>query len=435
MVEYVEEDYLDINEVLKLDESVWDYRYDIIYPDSNKPLNQPSQIPITFNDQSAYLLLYKSFITIKGVFSKSDGSGLVNTDLVTLTNNAPMFLFNQIDYQIGDTTIESVRFPGHASLMKGVLTYPKLYGECGGLNQGWLLDFDPEDLTKPDLAKKSGFKMRHDHFNKRQQGFCSFIVPLSHIFGFMEDYKKMIFGCRHSIIFHRTGDKNVLVKGSNDAPDCKFLINSLTWTIPRITPSFEVEAKLNKLFISKWTNQIGFMFRQMDQIQVSTASTKFKWQLGMKSSTEKPRYLIIGFQTNRDNNYNDAAIFDHCKLDNIAVYLNSTRYPNIEVSNDFETGDYALSYYLAKQFRESQYKLTEQYNDFSITLEDYKKYYPLFVIDTNKQNDRLKNSISEVRIEAEFKRNVPVNTICYCLVLSDRLLKMVSDGSKVMVQY
>lgn len=435
MTENTSEEYLNINDPLVIDESVSEYRYEVYYPDNNKPLNQNSQIPIHVTDQSGYFLPFKSFITIKGHFTQSNGDDLADANLITLTNNAPMFLFNQMEYLIGDTTIETIRFPGQASLMKGLLSYPKFFGECGGLNMGWENDYDPEDLTKPDLTKKSGFKVRHDLYNKRNKGSCSFVIPLSHIFGFCEDYKKMLFGCRHTLNLHRCGDKNVLVKGSNTEPDCKFVITHLTWTIPRIIPNLSTDISLTKIISNKFTSNIGFLHRQMDQIQVASNSTYFKWQLGMKSTTEKPRYFIIGFQTNRDNNYNNAAIFDHCKLKTISVYLNATRYPNIEITNNFPNGDYSVSYYLAKQFRENYYKLTENYNDFGIPVDDYKKYYPLFVIDTNKQPDRLKDSISDIRIEAEFESNVPVNTICYCLTLSDRILKLVSDGSKMMVQY
>ncbi len=41
------------------------------------------------------------------------------------------------------------------------------------------------------------------------------------------------------------------------------------------------------------------MYRNLDQINVP-ASNDFTWRLGPKAASEKPRYIIIGFQTNKN---------------------------------------------------------------------------------------------------------------------------------------
>lgn len=433
-IESVKENYLSIADPLEIDESVAEFKYDIHSPTPGSDLNHNSQIKILVVDQSAYYLPFKSYLTLKGNFTKDDGTKLIDANLVTLTNNSPMFLFDKIEYLIGDTTVESINYPGHASLMKGMFAYPKNFGECGGINLGWENDYDPEDQEELSLEKRSGFKERHLRFNKKSKYNVSFIIPLGHIFGFCDEYRKMIFGLRHTLILNRCGNKNAIVKGANTAPDCVFNITDLTWTIPRILPSIDIDMKLTNLFNSKGTYPIGFLYRNLDSISVPQ-STTFTWPLGLKSSTEKPRYFIIGFQTNKSQNYLNAGVFDHCDLKTISVYLNAVQYPNISIVNNFATEDFSLSYYHAKQFRENYYKLSEHFNDFMITVADYKKYYPLFVIDTSKQSDRVKNSISDVRIVAEFRQPVPANTICYCLVLSDRMMKMVCDGSKVLLEY
>lgn len=434
MTQNVQEPYLNISDPLLVDESVSEYKYDVFNPIVGSDLNHPATIKILIADQAAYYLPSESYLTIKGKFMKTDGTKLADTNLVTLTNNSPMFLFDKMEYQIGDTTVESIHSPGHASLMKGLFSYPKFFGECGGISSGWELDYNPEDSDSLDLSKKSGFKVRHRTFNKQGKFNVSFVIPLGHIFGFCEEYKKMIFGCRHTLVLNRCGDKNAIVKGGNTEPDCKFEITHLSWTMPRIYPNLEIEMKLTDIIKSKSVFPIGFLYRSLNQISVPE-NTRFTWQMGMKASTEKPRYFIIGFQTNKFQNYENAAVFDHCNLKSITVYLNSDQYPNITITNDFENADFTTSYHMAKKFRQNYYKLTDNYNDFMIDFLDFKTFYPLFVIDASKQNDRLKNSISDVRIEAEFKKSVPANTICYCLTLSDRMIKLVSDGGKFMLQY
>jgi hypothetical protein len=47
----------------------------------------------------------------------------------------------------------------------------------------------------------------------------------------------------------------------------------------------------------------------------------------------------------------------------------------------------------------------------------------------------LKNSISDITIRAKFNSNVSANTKCYCLILSDRILKLTSDGERMIINY
>jgi len=66
---------------------------------------------------------------------------------------------------------------------------------------------------------------------------------------------------------------------------------------------------------------------------------------------------------------------------------------------------------------------------------DFKTLYPLFVFDVSKQSVGLKNSISDITIRSKFNSNVAANTKCYCLILSDRILKLSGDGSRMIIDY
>ncbi len=90
---------------------------------------------------------------------------------------------------------------------------------------------------------------------------------------------------------------------------------------------------------------------------------------------------------------------------------------------------------LAKELREKYHGFNDNYNDFMINQNDFKTLYPLFVFDVSKQSQRLKNSISDITIRAKFNANVAANTKCYCLILSDRIMKLTSDGSTMIIDY
>ena len=71
----------------------------------------------------------------------------------------------------------------------------------------------------------------------------------------------------------------------------------------------------------------------------------------------------------------------------------------------------------------------------NITPSDYKTLYPLFTFDVIKQKEKLKSSIVDIQIKANFIENVPANTRAFALVISDKMLSFRSDGNKMSVIY
>ena len=69
----------------------------------------------------------------------------------------------------------------------------------------------------------------------------------------------------------------------------------------------------------------------------------------------------------------------------------------------------------------------------NITPNDFKTLYPISVIDVSKQSEKLKHSTTDIQIKATFSENVPVNTMAYVMVISDRILYFQSDGEKLSV--
>ena len=59
----------------------------------------------------------------EGRLTKADGTANVNEDEVALTNNAIMHLFSRIEYHLSNQLIESLNYPGQATIMLGLLKY------------------------------------------------------------------------------------------------------------------------------------------------------------------------------------------------------------------------------------------------------------------------------------------------------------------------
>jgi len=130
---------------------------------------------------------------------------------------------------------------------------------------------------------------------------------------------------------------------------------------------------------------------------------------------EKPRYVIFGFQTGRDNEARKRCDeFDHCKLKNIKVFLNSEYYPYTDLNLDFEKKDIAKAYEMFVRFQNSYYNIP---SDPTIDREEFISTYPLLVVDCSKQNDSLKEGVVDIKLEIQTGENVEEHTVAYCLII------------------
>ena len=85
--------------------------------------------------------------------------------------------------------------------MLGLLKYPDDFSKAQDLNQLWYKD----KSTTAAKAYNNGFAARHAYLiqSRTVKGTFSFIIPLKHIFGFCEDYDKIVYGLKHSLTLVR----------------------------------------------------------------------------------------------------------------------------------------------------------------------------------------------------------------------------------------
>ena len=175
--------------------------------------------------------------------------------------------------------------------------------------------------------------------------------------------------------------------------------------------------------------------RRCDSITVPQ-STSFTWRLSVKSSPEKPRYIIVGFQTDKDaDQEKNPSIFDNVDVRNMYVMLNSARYSAVDYNISFPKHQFSRVYGDAASFRSKFYRMDELVSNPNITPADYKTLYPLFVFDVSKQSERLKTSVTDIQIKTQFNANVPAGTEAFAVVISDKMINFQSDGNKMSVVY
>src|SRR6218665_853433 len=97
--------------------------------------------------------------------------------------------------------------------------------------------------------------------------------------------------------------------------------------MPQVVPSDFEKMELYKTIKAKASLPVAYRARYCDTTSVPQ-STSMGWPLTVKTSPEKPRYIIVGFQTNKSGSQvANPSIFDHCSLKNMYVLMNQNRYP------------------------------------------------------------------------------------------------------------
>ena len=163
----------------------------------------------------------------------------------------------------------------------------------------------------------------------------------------------------------------------------------------------------------------------------------FTWRLSVKLAPEKPRWIIVAFQTDKSGNQeHNPSIFDHCNLTNMFVMLNSRRYPEIDYDDtNFTQQKFSRVYGDAAVFRTKFYHLEDLISNPNITPADYKELFPMYVFDVTKQSEKLKNSVTDIQIKAQLSENAAENTEAFAVVISNKSLIFQSDGNKMGVEY
>ena len=326
--------------------------------------------------------------------------------------------------------IEQVQYPGQATTMLGLLKYPDDFSKSQGLNQLWYKDTD----TTAHLVNNVGLKIRKEYIvNKPDpKGTFSFRVPLKHIFGFCEDYNKILYGMSQTLTLTRNSDNDAIFRVNADA-NGKIRLDRISWYMPHVIPEIKDKMELYKIIERKQKLPVGYRMIQCASASVPQ-TTLFTWDLQRSSPTEVPRFIIVGFQTNKSGSQRqNPAIFNNVGVKNIYATLNSKKYPAVDYNISFPRQRFSRAYSNASLFRSKFFNMDELVSNPNISPADYKDLYPLFLFDVSKQSEKLKYSNINIQIKVYFNNNVNAGTEAYAVIISDRLINFDSNGNKLYV--
>ena len=210
--------------------------------------------------------------------------------------------------------------PGQATTMLGLLKYPDDFSKSKGLNQLWY-----KDTLAEATAQNVGWNIRRKYIindNVNPKGSFSFKIPLKHIFGFCEDYDKVVYGFKHTLFLVKNDDHEAIFRdGGVDAG--KITLSKVSWFMPDVIPADKDKMELYKIIERKEKLPVGYRMIQSAYIPISQTNS-FSWRLSVKSSPAVPCFILVGFQTDRSGDQDkNPSIFDNLNIRNIYVMLNN----------------------------------------------------------------------------------------------------------------
>ena len=108
------------------------------------------------------------------------------------------------------------------------------------------------------------------------------------------------------------------------------------------------------------------------------------WRLYVSSAPGKPRWVLVGLQTNESGNQeNNAAVFDHCNLINMQVWLNHSRYPSVDMVTDFAKEQFAGEYKSFYDFASRYYGIDNLLAGSAVNPPTFKSLNPIHVFDVS----------------------------------------------------
>ena len=154
--------------------------------------------------------------------------------------------------------------------MLGLLKYPYDFSKAQGLNQLWYKD----TATTAAKAGNNGFAARHAYLiqSATVNGTFSFRIPMKHIFGFCEEYDKIVYGLKHNLTIVRKTDDDAIFRQAA-AGAGRVSLDKMSWFMPHVIPADSAKFSIYKTIKSKVKLPVAYITRQCDMLSVPESTS------------------------------------------------------------------------------------------------------------------------------------------------------------------
>lgn len=364
------------------------------YTPYSTSFNNNDEVRITIQSQDLIVLPSQSYLFIEFTTAKNDATEFVDEQAI-FSYNFTAHMFSEMRYELNGVEIDRNKCPGITSTMKCLVA-------CKSEDERPYMLFN-ENSNKSIVA-----------------GTYRMVIPLRFIFGFCDDFRKVILNCKHELILVRSRSNARIYQANSDM--LKLTVNKIHWKIPHV--SLSDHAKLSMLKIISKNSHLFVPFRSWDlyELPALPLTNRHTWSVKTTSQVKKPRYVVVAFQTNRGTVINDSSEFDHCSISNIKLYLNNERYPYDDFNLVLPQNHFHELYYTMQGIQQTYYNDISFYNPTGYDLANFLKK-PVFAFDCTRSDESVKAGMVDVRLELESSANFAANTAAYCLIIHDNLVR------------
>lgn len=361
------------------------------------------EVRIAIQSQDLYVLPSESYILMEvEVTRKTDDTHAGTAG--TWGNNPESYLFSEMRYEINNIEIDRIKNPGLTSNLKR-------YASC------------PTDYRR--LIDQSTRNIRKAITESTHQ----FMIPLRDVFGFCDDYQKIIMNAKHELILVVNRESIYSYVAATAAFNMK--ISKIQWKVPHV--QLADQAKLQMLRYLERKQIVGVPYRSWELFEMPELPTTNKhiWTVKSTSQICKPRFVLVAFQTNKKQVTAESYTYDNCNIRSIKLYLNNEYFPYDNMECDFPNDRFIEQFRAFCSIQKSYYPAEED-NPYQYTYGDF-KLYPIFAFDCSRTDESLLGGAVDIRLEIDARANFPANTSASCLIIYDNYFEY-SPFSSIVVK-
>lgn len=371
------------------------------YAPYSTAFNNSDEIRITIQSQDLYVQPSESYLLIDLTIGRANAAA-IPADSASTVKYFIAHLFSEMRYELNGFEIDRCKSPGITSLLKTIVA-----------------------CKEEDYQMMKLFDLGAD--NTINVGNVNMILPLRFVFGFCDDFKKIVLNSKHELILvrHRS-NLNMYRETAAVAPlDLQFTVNKIVWKVPHVDLSDEARLTMLRTVSRNETLPIAFRSWDLYELPVVPQTIRHTWAVKTTNKVNQPRFVVVAFQTNRNNLAGDvnASVFDNCNISNMKLYLNNERFPYDDLNLNFNNWQYHELYWTLMKIQQSYYNGTGGTNPLS-EIFDFAALQTntFFAFDCTRTNETVKPGMVDVRIEIESRENIPANTSAYCLIIHDNII-------------
>lgn len=361
------------------------------------------EIRIAIQSQDLYVLPSESYIFLEVDVSRKTGTQHAAVNAKWGTNHAA-FLFNEIRYEINGTEIDRTKNVGLSSILK----------MCTAIHESDCVTAQITSIfTNKDIEIRT----------------YQFIIPLKHVLGFCDDYRKIIMNAKHELILIRNRKDIYSYTATTESFNIK--VKKIQWKMPHVT--LADRAKLTMLKYLEKKQSISVAYRSWDMCEMPQLPQTQRHIWTVKSTTQicKPRFVLVAFQTNALKVESNSGSIDNCDISDVKLFLNSEFYPYDNFNLDFNHSKIIEQFLAYLRIQKIYYDGPQGKNPFELSYDIFLTH-PIFAFDCTRSDESLFGGVVDVRLEINARNNIPANTSAYCLIIHDNQIEYSPFSSIVM---